>query len=308
MKRPGILGWTAVCLSTLFASFWAFWGAIENFHEGWYYQSFWDNLALAFIQYLPWSLGFVGLGALSIRWPRFGGGLYLLVGLLLPSLLVRTFAAIFFIALPLCVTGIFFWFGRPQPKKWAYRIIVAIPLAILIGFSIEPAWRVSGRVDDGNYGLRILDGNQVRLQWAPEGPGWPAHWSDFKGGTWDSAFARVRYLAEDGHTLSDTPMNIWRLPTVDEAVRSLVRHGTNAGGVWDSLSKKPSYETIPDKESPLWRVHSPIIYWWTSTELNDSVAYRVEYNGGVHAFPKKTRMGTLAFRAVRAAKDSIDRP
>jgi hypothetical protein len=108
------------------------------------------------------------------------------------------------------------------------------------------------------------------------------------------------YLTEDGTALADTPVNAWRLPTIDEAVRSLVQHGTNAGGTWDSASGKPSYEVIPDKESPLWKNHSPIIYWWTATEVNDSVAYRVVYNGGVQALPKKTRMGDLAFRAVRS--------
>ncbi|HLA68428.1 MAG TPA: DUF1566 domain-containing protein [Bacteroidota bacterium] len=304
VKHKNFIGWTAVSISTLFASLWAFWGAIENFHEGWYFESFWENVALMFVQYVPWSLGFVVLGIVSLRWPRIGGSIFILIGILLPTLLIRTFAAVFFIALPLGTVGLLFWFGQPEPGIWAYRTVVGVPLAVLIGFSIEPAYRVSGRVDDGHYGARIIEGNGVTLLWAPEGPGWPAHWSQFKAGTWDSAMKVCRYLTEDGTALADTAVNFWRLPTVDEAVRSLVRHGTNAGGTWEPSSREPSYEVIPDKESPLWKVHSPMIYWWTSTEVNDSVAYRIAYNGGVHAMPKKIRMGDFGFRAVRTVTPS----
>jgi len=41
MKHLGkrqIAGWIAVGLSAAITCFWAFWGIIENFHEGWYYE------------------------------------------------------------------------------------------------------------------------------------------------------------------------------------------------------------------------------------------------------------------------------
>ena len=41
------------------ACFWAFWGIIENFHEGWYFDSTWSNLAPMFGQYLSFMLGFI---------------------------------------------------------------------------------------------------------------------------------------------------------------------------------------------------------------------------------------------------------
>lgn len=41
---PGLLGWTAVGFGTLAASFWAFWGTIEAFHEGWCKPSLWMRL------------------------------------------------------------------------------------------------------------------------------------------------------------------------------------------------------------------------------------------------------------------------
>jgi hypothetical protein len=66
---------------------------------------------------------------------------------------------------------------------------------------------------------------------------------------------------------------VWRLPTVDEAVRSMARHGRNSGGVWDAETGKAAYNMIPDKESPLWNVHSQVIYWWTATEIDAERAY-----------------------------------
>jgi hypothetical protein len=62
-----ILGWIAVGLSTLAGCFWAFWGIIENFHEGWYYPSLWMNLSLMVVQYLFVTLLVVGAGVVAIR-------------------------------------------------------------------------------------------------------------------------------------------------------------------------------------------------------------------------------------------------
>ena len=58
MKQFGkrqIVGWIAVGLSTAVTCFWAFWGIIENFHEGWYYESWFSNVELMFVQYLRCS-------------------------------------------------------------------------------------------------------------------------------------------------------------------------------------------------------------------------------------------------------------
>jgi len=61
-----------------------------------------------------------------------------------------------------------------------------------------------------------------------------------------------RYLGADGTTLMDTPQDIWRMPTTDEVVRSLVRHGENAGCVWHGEIRTQALCDIqPDKESPL---------------------------------------------------------
>jgi len=51
MKKTAIIGWTAVTLSTLISCSWAFWGIVENFDEGWYFESLLQNLGLM-IKYL----------------------------------------------------------------------------------------------------------------------------------------------------------------------------------------------------------------------------------------------------------------
>ena len=60
--------WAAAVVSAAIAAFWAFWGAAETFHEGWYYRELWRNVALSFGQYfLPMlivmSAGLLALGA-----------------------------------------------------------------------------------------------------------------------------------------------------------------------------------------------------------------------------------------------------
>src|SRR6266508_4308910 len=44
-KKQQISGWLAVGVSTTIACFWAMWGIVENFHEGWFYDSLLANLA-----------------------------------------------------------------------------------------------------------------------------------------------------------------------------------------------------------------------------------------------------------------------
>jgi hypothetical protein len=99
--------------------------------------------------------------------------------------------------------------------------------------------------------------------------------------------------------LAGAPQHVWRLPSVEEAVRSLVFRGKNAGGTWNPLLHEARYRLTPDKESPLWKVHSPIIYWWTSTEVGQSRAYYITNNGFLIPVPKKIAPGSLAFRCAR---------
>ncbi len=65
-KVKTVTGWIAFGLSLIIASAWAFRGAIENFHEGWYFDSFLINVGLMLIQYASPMLIFVLLTLLAI--------------------------------------------------------------------------------------------------------------------------------------------------------------------------------------------------------------------------------------------------
>lgn len=67
LPRNKILGWAAVILPTLIASFWTFWGIIENFYEGWYQITLFVNLGLMLVQYLSPMILFMAATFIAIR-------------------------------------------------------------------------------------------------------------------------------------------------------------------------------------------------------------------------------------------------
>lgn len=313
MKKAMVLGWIVVGISTIISSLWAFWGAFESFHEGWYFESLAPNLILT-VKYFALALVFIALSVIALRWPRAGGILYLLFGIGFCIWIYTTRKepnlSVILSWLPMTLPPIFlgalFWKGRPAPVRLAYMITLLVPLVVAVGFSVEPVARIAGRIDDGNRGLRIIQGNGVNLIWAPEGPGWPRPdpndkiWlTQWRGPTWEEVQRTCRYLAADGKSIAATPQDIWRLPTVEEVVRSMTRHGTNCGGVWDPIIARPSYAIKPDKESPLWNPYSVIIYWWTSPEHDGRRAYSIDFNGNVYPRNKGSTLGSQGFRAVR---------
>ena len=298
-SRQQIVGWLGVALSTSIACFWALWGIIENFHEGWFHESLLLNLGLMFIQYLSPTIIFVSLTLLAIAFPRVGGIVHALVGLLLSQLLfdLDDRVAMLFIISPMLLLGILYWYGRPQPRRAAYLSAIALPVLMLVVCSVEPAVRIAGRVDDGNLQARLVEGSGVRHVWAADGIGWPR-----EGVSWHDAVKRCQHLTEDGGTLADAPQNVWRLPTAEEAVRSMSRHGVNSGGVWNAQTKTATYRVRPDKESPLWNVHSQVIYWWTATEVDDDHAYIIVYDGKVWPRRKRFGPGYLGYRCVKSVE------
>jgi hypothetical protein len=295
LDRHQIVGWIAVGLSTAITCFWAFWGIIETFHEGWYYESWLANVGLMFAQYLSPMLIFMGVTLISVLWPRFGGGLHVACALLAAWFFQAfTNTVVFLLITPLIGIGVLYWFGRPRPRKIAVSLAVGLPILTLIISGIAPVLRVSQRVDDGNLQARLAHGNGVELVWAPDGPGWPRTGTD-----WHEAQRVCQHLSEDGLTLASAPQHIWRLPTVDEAVRSMARHGQNSSGVWNAETAKATYETTPDKESPLWNTHSQVIYWWTATEIDEEHAYIIVYDGKVWPRAKQLSLAYLGFRCAR---------
>ena len=294
-NRRQIVGWIAVGLSTAITCFWAFWGIIENFHEGWYFESWLSNVGLMFVQYLSPMLLFMGVTLVAIFWPRIGAGLHVILAL---------FAVWFFDAFsnpatllliaPLVGLGALYWFGRPQPRKLAVALAVGLPLLTLLISGIEPVLRVSQRIDDGDLQARVVQGNGITLIWAPDGPGWPR-----TGENWYEARQVCRHLSEDGLAIDSAPQNFWRLPDVDEAVRSMARHGRNSGGRWNPETAQVAYEITPDKESPLWNTHSQVIYWWTATEVDEEQTYIIVYDGKVWPRGKQLNQDYLGYRCVK---------
>jgi hypothetical protein len=288
-----IAGWTAILLETALACLWAFWGVLENFHEGWYGRTLGENLALGFGQYLLVPILIVLVGVVSVRLGPLGALLHL-AGAGGALFFFNTSAGRILIAAPLAGLAALWFFGRPEPRRLALATIVGLPLLTAIGFGIEPAWRVVHRHDDGRRDARVVAGNGVTLEWAPAGPGWG------EAASWDGARETCRRLTPDGRALADSIVDAWRLPTLDEAVRSLTRHGANSGGVWDAAARRARYRVPPDKESPLWDTRSPVIYWWTATDADSASAWQVVYNGVVRPVPKRLHPRYFGFRAVRS--------
>lgn len=295
IKQKRGLGWIAVSTSILISCIWAAWGIIENFHEGWYYPSLEMNLGLMMAQYLSPMLVFLGLTLLGVYRPRISAAVHLLsAGLAAWFFKTGSPAATTLIMAPLLGLGLLYWFGRLEKVKLASWLAVGLPLFTLVILGIAPAVRVSQRLNDGYLDARLVHGNGTTLIWAPDGPGWPD-----EGGGWLEATEACLYLSEDGLTLEEQVQDIWRLPTVGEAVRSLTRRGENSGGVWDPAGAQASYQIKPDKESPLWKVHSPVIYWWTATEVDQDRAYIIVYDGKVWPRSKDFGPDYLGFRCVK---------
>ena len=227
--------------------------------------------------------------------------------------------------------------SRPAAPWWRrnlrYLLALGPPLAVVVGVSAYMLPIVLTRLDDGDRSARLIEGHGVTLVWAPEGPGW--NWRQPWGGypSWDDValygvppvgledkpgygrtahgwvhadaedMARTnlcRYLSADGRTLLAQPQDVWRMPTTDELVRSLVRHGENAGCVWDgAIRQQATCDVLPDKESPLWATDRAPVYYWSAGEYNAQEGYFVSYNGFVNATHKSGGNPRHSYRCVR---------
>jgi len=305
VQRENLRGWIALGLSSLIVCFWAFWGIIENFHEGWWWPQLSQRLLMT-VAYLTPMLVSLAMLCLALAWPRIGAFSFFLVGTAFSWFIFRARwnhldwrLVLSWLPTTGLVVGLgaLWWNARPRPLRLAWLLALLPPLVTVLAFGAEPAWRVLQRHDDGVRTERLVQGNGVALVWAPAGPGWVR---DAKHACkWAEAMRIAEHLSADGQTVMDEPQHIWRLPTVEEAVASLTRGGVNAQGSWDPVSRRARYARLPDKESPLWEVYAETIYWWTATEDGPDAAFRVVYNGQVFSMPKDLGMGTQGFRAVR---------
>ena len=72
------------------------------------------------------------------------------------------------------------------------------------------------------------------------------------------------------------------------------------------MTNRARYRVMPDKESPLWHVHAPVIYWWTSSPAPSNNFYIVSFNGRV--WHGSWAVDDLAFRAVKARQQPRSLP
>jgi hypothetical protein len=314
--------------------------------------------------YLVPALCCLTLSLLAVTWPRLGGWLLVTIGAAFTAwwwgmsarsgrLTPRVVWGTFPVSGLLVVTGILFLLesryrtrlpdgDATPPRRWITRCLrqlltVAVPLFVALAVSAYWAPILWGRDDDGGRGVRLIEGNGVRLLWAPAGPGWsrgldpqageeqPApgpslSWNDIawygvapvgfgskpeKQGK-DASAEDMRltglcgYLSEDGSALLQEPQGIWRMPTTNEIIRSLVRDGSAAGCSWDGVSQSAQCQRTPDKETPLWVPSWSPIYLWSADEYDGQEAYYVSYHGSIISHrPKSWGNPRHGYRCVR---------
>jgi hypothetical protein len=347
-KRYKLLAGLGTLLLTLVTGLWTFWGVSEMYYEGWG-QPF--PLPLAYL--IPGVVSAL-FTIIVLTWPRLGGWLIAALGLVFTAwwwgmaanrgeLTAGFVLSTFPVSGILVLAGVLFILigrfrqrllesGWTPPDQWlrrnlSYVIALGIPGLVALGLSVYYLPGLLARVDDGERGARLIEGNGVRLVWAPLGPGW--NWKQPWGGypSWrslalyglqptgleeaGSSDARVGeaemqetglcgYLDADGLSLMDEPQDIWRMPTVDEVLRSLALHGENSGCAWEGGTGRADCSKTPDKETPLWAPDMEPIYYWTGEEFDQEEAYYVSYNGWVGEQPKDWGNPRHGYRCVRA--------
>ncbi|HRX92332.1 MAG TPA: hypothetical protein P5042_05960, partial [Candidatus Izemoplasmatales bacterium] len=144
-NKKSIIGWIGVSITTIFASLWSYWGAIENFHEGWYSTSLWENLFMLVFQYLLFAIVFTVLAVVALKWKKLGLILHIAVaGFCIWFFSRASFSVlVLLIVLPITGLGLLYFFGDPKPKIWAYRLLVCVPAIVILAISIPQGIKIS---------------------------------------------------------------------------------------------------------------------------------------------------------------------
>jgi hypothetical protein len=196
-----VIAWLLILL---FLGLWSYWGVVELYYEGW--GNPWH---VAILYLMPAAVSLV-LAVAVLQWPRAGGVLLIVVGVLftlwwwLPALRQgnltwqRVLSQFPLSALLIVIGALFLYEGRRRRmleveerrpgwwRRWQLWVTLAVPLLIAVGVSAYHLPIVLARVDDGGRGARTIAGNSVALVWAPAGPGW--NWKQPWGGypSWNS--------------------------------------------------------------------------------------------------------------------------
>ncbi|MFN2302351.1 MAG: hypothetical protein ACK2TV_01335 [Anaerolineales bacterium] len=336
-------GWIGIGLITFLNGIWLYWGMGEAFYEGWGVPD------------TPWFLFLsIGIAAtlfslLAIRYPYIGGGILIVSGIafalwwIIPGIKGSLYSLTIalerlFLSGGFTLVGLLFILDakfnprtESQDQPWALRhmrpiIAIGIPMIVVIVVAAVNLPVVLTRVDDGIRTARLIEGNDIALIWAPEGPGW--NWKQAFGGypSWNALASYgitplglnteklpskhasqkemiltglCAYLDVSGKQLMTEPQNIWRMPTVDEIARSLSLHNENAGCQWNGEFGKLDCQFRPDKETPLWAPDEPPVYYWAAGTYGQDEAYFVSYTGFVNAQPKDWGNPRHGYRCVK---------
>lgn len=291
-KIKSIIGWITIIITFSIISFWSYWGINEAFHEGWYHTSLLQNLSTTFIQYLSIPIIFLVLSLIAMNYRKIGSGLFIALGIF-AMFFFNSNAGRFLILIPLLLFALGFYFGEYKHKKAITISFIVIFLLIILSLGIPQLIRVENRFNDNNFGIRSVEGNDISLIWAPQGVGFPLDGTD-----WQTAKDNCARLNKEGTRLEDKEVNLWRLPSRDEIVRSMTRKNNNVGGSINSEGKQ-EYKIKPDKETPLWNPNSQVIYYWTNEPKNEKQAFLVAYNGYILERSKNSGANYQGYRCVK---------
>ncbi len=348
-------GQLAAALLALATSLWTLWSFSTLYYQSW-------SLPLAdLLRALAPAPAAVVIAYLALAWPRVGGWVLAIAGVAFTALwwglAIATGAfGLGWVLGTFPVSGLFVLIGLllvaearhrrlrqaegwERPPQWWRRIggrvaVVAFPALVATAVTLVYVPMITGRVDDGNRGARVIRGNGVTLEWAPAGPGWNARlpggarpsWNDLAryglppiglakdpgtapAGNADAATLAANgvcsFLTADGAALAAESPHIWRLPTSDEIAASLVAGGSSAGCVWHTGDSVATCDRTPNKGTPLWAPNETAIAYLGADEATPDDAWAVPYSGGgtwggsIHAQPKSWRDPQVGFRCVR---------
>ncbi len=221
-RLPGLIG---LGLLVFPVGLWTLWSVAEMFYEGW-----WGPWYLRLAYLIPAAICLL-LTVIVLRWPRLGGLLIILAGVIFSlwwwpmqlrrgggSMTLVAFVSVFMASGIFVITGgLLFWEGRRlarlcrdpawrPPARWWVRHArwlagLGIPIAISLNVLAVNLPVVLFRVDQGDRSAALIGGNGVTLLWAPEGPGWARGAGPFPGGVepvarypgWDTIALYGRY-------------------------------------------------------------------------------------------------------------------
>lgn len=315
-----LLGWSALLLATLFSCFWAFWGCVESFHEGFTFNSIFWNLFALLIRYLPYAIIAIILNLVAIRNKWIGGLLYLSMGIfILYWFIMYQEKAVDQYWIEYIILLSFFPFigfsllvgkipQKAQGKQFFNIIAIGLPVFVFMFVAVEPVqrliYRFSTPINVGIYEVKYDE--NTTIQWAPMGEGW----STFGKDDWKEAYDICKELditgkkKDENYSNPNYRGNGWRLPTPEEVIFSFPKTKTI----------KKTYKTDPkgnepyyDKIAPLWYPYSPIIQLWcqysNEQKNRDSLAPTVFYTGEIISQYKNNYNDSIGFRAVRIMRN-----